>query len=74
MVKRVFGKVDGIAGNQSFITRLLYTVKGENICVHQLPLSGYLFDKVERKLYFDKVERKLYFDRMYPKCKEVERK
>lgn len=66
MVKRVFGKVDGIevnydhskgdwwnvpvpldidgeyvieviaedeAGNQSFITRLLYTVKGENICV-----------------------------------------
>ena len=85
MVKRVFGKVDGIevnydhskgdwwnvpvpldidgeyvieviaedeAGNQSFITRLLYTVKGENICVHQLPLSGYLFDKVERKLYF----------------------
>jgi hypothetical protein len=42
--------------------------------VHQLPLSGYLFDKVERKLYFDKVERKLYFDRMYPKCKEVERK
>ena len=77
MVKRVFGKVDGIevnydhskgdwwnvpvpldidgeygieviaedeAGNQSFITRLLYTVKGENICVHQLPLSGYLFD------------------------------
>lgn len=80
MVKRVFGKVDGIevnydhskgdwwnvpvpldidgeyvieviaedeAGNQSFITRLLYTVKGENICVHQLPLSGYLFEKVE---------------------------
>lgn len=93
MVKRVFGKVDGIevnydhskgdwwnvpvpldidgeyvieviaedeAGNQSFITRLLYTVKGENICVHQLPLSGYLFEKVERKICFN---------RMYPKCK-----
>ena len=87
MVKRVFGKVDGIevnydhskgdwwnvpvpldidgeyvieviaedeAGNQSFITRLLYTVKGENICVHQLPLSGYLFEKVERKICFNK--------------------
>ncbi len=76
MVKRVFGKVDGIevnydhskgdwwnvpvpldidgeyvieviaedeAGNQSFITRLLYT------------------------------ERKICFNRMYPKCKEVQR-
>ena len=52
------------AGNQSFITRLLYTVKGENICVHQLPLSGYLFEKVERKICFN---------RMYPKCKEVQR-
>lgn len=49
---------------QSFITRLLYTVKGENICVHQLPLSGYLFEKVERKICFN---------RMYPKCKEVQR-
>lgn len=82
MVKRVFGKVDGIevnydhskgdwwnvpvpldidgeyvieviaedeAGNQSFITRLLYTVKGENICVHQLPLSGHLFEKLKGK-------------------------
>lgn len=43
---------------------LLYTVKGENICVHQLPLSGYLFEKVERKICFN---------RMYPKCKEVQR-
>lgn len=95
MVKRVFGKIDGMeveyyhqkgdwwnipvplnkdgqyimeviaedeAGNQCFITRLLYTVKNENICVHQLPLSGYLFDQVERKILFD---------RMYPVCKEV---
>ena len=99
MVKRVFGKVDGIevnydhskgdwwnvpvpldidgeyvieviaedeAGNQSFITRLLYTVNINSGYIYSiaLPLSGYLFEKVERKICFN---------RMYPKCKEVQR-
>ena len=97
MIKRVFGKVDGIevnydhdegdwwkvhvpldrdgeyvieiiaedeAGNQSFLTRLLYTVKNENICVKKLSLSGYLFDRVERKIFFDTI---------HPLCKEAHR-
>ena len=89
MVKRVFGKVDGIevnydhskgdwwnvpvpldidgeyvieviaedeAGNQSFITRLLYTVKGENICVHQLPLLDTCLTKLKENYTLTKLK------------------
>lgn len=104
MVKRVFGKIDGMevnytrdqgdwwnipipldrdgeyiieviaedeAGNQTFMTRLLYTVKSENVCVHKLQLPGYLFERIER-FAIERDEEKIHFDLIHPQCREVQ--
>lgn len=90
MVKRVFGKVDGVeviyehkegdwwavpvpfdldgeyiveiiaeddAGNQAFVARMLYTVDAGNICIHMLPLKGYLFERKPDKYVISRDNR-----------------
>jgi hypothetical protein len=50
------------AGNQAFVTRMLYTVDAGNICIHLLPPDGYLFER-QPQIYI--------FDRLQPMCREV---
>lgn len=61
------------AGNQSFLTRLLYTVKGENICVHKLNPSRYLFEKINKEVNFDSTKKRIHFEMIHPLCKGVQR-
>lgn len=41
------------AGIQSFITRQLFTVNAGEICIKQLPNSGYLFENISRRCVFE---------------------
>lgn len=37
--------VEDEAGNQSFLARMLYTIRAGSVCVHALPLTGWLFER-----------------------------
>lgn len=50
------------AGNQAYLARMLYTVDTGNICIHALPLSGFLFEH-----QVDGYQ----FHRIYPVCQGV---
>lgn len=50
------------AGNQAYIARMLYTVDAGNICIHLLPLPGFLFNRQPAAYQFERV---------YPSCKGV---
>lgn len=36
------------SGNQTFLTRMLYTVDAGTVCICMLPLTGYLFERQRR--------------------------
>ena len=60
------------AGNKAYITKILYTVKAGNICIHQLPLPKYVFQEIisryEVETYAD---RAYYLELIEPRCKET---
>lgn len=48
------------AGNQSFIAKMLYIIRTGSVCVHALPLTGYLFEHRISDYDFALLPRRLF--------------
>lgn len=60
------------AGNKAYITKILYTVKAGNICIHQLPLPKYVFQEIASGYeIIAETERKYSLELIAPRCKEA---
>ena len=59
------------AGNQTYLSKMLYTVDAGNICIHALPLPKYIFDLLQVPYQMESQFTRYLFTRLIPKCQEV---
>ena len=59
------------AGNQTYLSKMLYTVDAGNICIHALPLPKYTFELLQAPYQMEPQFTEYLFTRLIPKCLEV---
>lgn len=59
------------AGNQTYLSKMLYTVDAGNICIHALPLPKYTFELLQAPYQMEPQFTEYLFTRLIPKCQEV---
>ena len=59
------------AGNQTYLSKMLYTVDAGNICIHALPLPKYTFELLQAPSQMEPQFTEYLFTRLIPKCQEV---
>lgn len=59
------------AGNQTYLSKMLYTVDAGNICIHALPLPKYTFELLQAPYQMEPQFTEYLFTRMIPECQEV---
>ncbi|MCQ5384278.1 Ig-like domain repeat protein [Hungatella hathewayi] len=59
------------AGNQTYLSKMLYTVDAGNICIHALPLPKYIFDLLQMSYQMESQFTRYLFTRLIPICQEV---
>ena len=59
------------AGNQTYLSKMLYTVDAGNICIHALPLPKYIFELLQAPYQMEPQFTEYLFTRLIPKCQEV---
>ena len=59
------------AGNQTYLSKMLYTVDAGNICIHALPLPKYTFELLQAPYQMEPQFTEYLFTRLIPECQEV---